>query len=133
MLPCYRTVPYRNVYFSCRSSSSSLTFLSSSMSPKPQHRAHDNEEDAHFDPIKKFPTVDVNVDVDFDEDDLPTNVSKEEQLAGLPIKYLSGDPIRPLQATDEFGNAYKYALNPTTYSVIFILLVELLERFSFYG
>jgi dipeptide/tripeptide permease len=28
---------------------------------------------------------------------------------------------------------YKYALNPATYSVIFILLIELLERFSFYG
>ena len=31
------------------------------------------------------------------------------------------------------GHTYTYALNPLTYSVFLILVLELLERFSFYG
>jgi len=67
------------------------------------------------------------------EEELPTNVSEPEQLASLPPECKSGDPIRPLFYTDEFGFSHKYHLKPMFYSVIFILLVELLERFSFYG
>ena len=43
------------------------------------------------------------------------------------------DKARPLLNTDASGNTYAYALNPLTYSVFLILVLELLERFSFYG
>ena len=66
-------------------------------------------------------------------DDLPNNVSTEEQLLLLPDECLSLDRERPLRHVDEEGNSYHYALEPMKYSVVFILLVELLERFSFYG
>lgn len=56
--------------------------------------------------------------------DLPTNVSTLEQLQGLPEECLSGDPVRPLQHFDESGVVSKYALNPMTYSVLFVLIVE---------
>jgi len=72
-------------------------------------------------------------DDDGDYDLLPNNVQTKDQIAALPMQYVSGDPNVPLQSVDRLGNVYKYALNPTTYSVIFILLVELIERFSFYG
>ena len=68
-----------------------------------------------------------------DENDLFTNVNTKDQLELCHPKFRSGDPVRPLRVKDEYGDTYKYALNPTTYSVIFILLVELLERFSFNG
>jgi len=58
------------------------------------------------------------------DDDVPTNVSTLEQLKGLPEECLSGDPIRPLQHFDEGGDVFKYALNPMTYSVLFVLIVE---------
>jgi len=58
------------------------------------------------------------------DEDLPTNVSTLEQLKRLPEECLSGDPIRPLQHFDESGVVYKYALNPMTYSVLFVLIVE---------
>lgn len=41
--------------------------------------------------------------------------------------------IRPLRHVDDIGNEYFYSLKPMQYSVIFILLVELFERFAFYG
>lgn len=66
-------------------------------------------------------------------DELPNNVSTEEQLEYLPDECLSGDPVRPLRHVDESEEESFYSLTPMTYSVIFILLVELLERFSFYG
>jgi POT family proton-dependent oligopeptide transporter len=34
---------------------------------------------------------------------------------------------------DEFGHEYKYYLQPMKMAVIYILVVEMLERFSFYG
>jgi len=43
------------------------------------------------------------------------------------------DKTRPLINTDTSGNTHTYALNPLTYSVFLILVLELLERFSFYG
>lgn len=62
-------------------------------------------------------------------DDLPTNVSTEAQLKLLPAECLSGDKARPLLHVDESGNFLRFALSPMTYSVWFILLIELLERF----
>eukprot|EP00538_Stauroneis_constricta_P006321 CAMPEP_0119555258 /NCGR_PEP_ID=MMETSP1352-20130426/7524_1 /TAXON_ID=265584 /ORGANISM="Stauroneis constricta, Strain CCMP1120" /LENGTH=705 /DNA_ID=CAMNT_0007601997 /DNA_START=363 /DNA_END=2480 /DNA_ORIENTATION=+ len=67
------------------------------------------------------------------EDDLPSNVSTEEQLPELPDVCLSGNKERPLRHVNERGEISHYALQPMFYSVIFILLVELLERFAFYG
>ena len=40
---------------------------------------------------------------------------------------------RPLRHVDESGNEFFYSLKPMKYSVVFILLVELFERFAFYG
>ena len=69
-----------------------------------------------------------------DNDDLgPTNVDSVEKLAGLPDEVLSGDPHKPLIHKDEIGDTFTYVLKPMFYSVIYILLVELLERFAFYG
>ena len=68
-----------------------------------------------------------------DSEDLPTNVCKPEQLSLLPDECLSGDKDRPLRHVTEFGVDTLHALSPMTYSVLFILIVELLERFAFYG
>jgi len=61
------------------------------------------------------------------------NVHHEEQLAYVDPKYLSGDPNRPLKTVDNSGNVYTYVLNPFTYCVFFILILEALERLSYYG
>ena len=61
-------------------------------------------------------------------DNLPTDVHKKEQLPLLPETFLSDDPKRPL-----FLKPYKYALRPLFYSVLFILIIEGLERFTYYG
>lgn len=65
--------------------------------------------------------------------ELPVNVNSEEQLALLPEKYLSDDPKRPLLLTTLTGKKYKYALRPVVYSVLAILIVECLERLTYYG
>lgn len=62
-----------------------------------------------------------------------TAICKEEQLALLPEEFRSGDKARPLRHVDERGDEYHFALNPMYYSVLFILFVEMLERFAFYG
>lgn len=67
------------------------------------------------------------------DDDLPGNITSEGQLAGLPDFCLSGNKERPLRHVNERGDISHYALNPMQYSVVFILLVELIERFTFYG
>ena len=78
------------------------------------------------------------------DDDLPTNVSEESQLSRLPKECLAifsdnSDNVddhktrRPLRHVDDSGNEYFYSLKPMQYSVVFILLVELFERFAFYG
>jgi hypothetical protein len=72
-------------------------------------------------------------DVESDEEMIAGSVTTVDQLTDLPKKYCSGDERMPLRSEDHLGNVYQYALNPATYSVIFILLIELLERFSFYG
>jgi POT family proton-dependent oligopeptide transporter len=81
-----------------------------------------------------------------DDADLPTNVTTLEQLDELPDDLKSGNPLKPLQHIDEGAMddddsedvseayyTYQYSLQPMTYAVIFILVVELLERFSYYG
>ena len=80
--------------------------------------------------VKKTPVHSASSLVD---DDLPTNVTTEEQMADLPKECLSGVEERPLRHVDEDGQVFHYALQPMTYSVLFILIVELLERFAFYG
>jgi hypothetical protein len=72
-------------------------------------------------------------DVESDNEMIVGIITTVDQLTKIPKKYCSGDERMPLQSEDHLGNVYKYALNPATYSVIFILLIELLERFSFYG
>eukprot|EP00529_Nitzschia_sp_RCC80_P009382 CAMPEP_0113455026 /NCGR_PEP_ID=MMETSP0014_2-20120614/8165_1 /TAXON_ID=2857 /ORGANISM="Nitzschia sp." /LENGTH=775 /DNA_ID=CAMNT_0000346447 /DNA_START=122 /DNA_END=2449 /DNA_ORIENTATION=- /assembly_acc=CAM_ASM_000159 len=68
------------------------------------------------------------------EGELPNNVSTEAQLTQLPDVCLNKkNKHRPLRHVDELGRVSTYSLKPMYYSVIFILLVELLERFSFYG
>ncbi|KAL3930798.1 MAG: hypothetical protein SGBAC_011607 [Bacillariaceae sp.] len=67
------------------------------------------------------------------DDELPSNICTTEQLALVPKECLSGDHERPLLHVDASGRKSKYSLQPMRYSVMFILMVELLERFSFYG
>lgn len=67
------------------------------------------------------------------DEELPSNVRTEKQLLNLPSECLSGDKQRPLRHVDERGDVSHYALQPMFYSVIYILLVELFERFCFYG
>ena len=67
------------------------------------------------------------------DDDLPTNISTIKQLKHIPSACLSTNKSRPLRHVNEKGDVTTYALRPMFYSVIFILLIELLERFSFYG
>jgi POT family proton-dependent oligopeptide transporter len=93
-----------------------LTAISTSPKPSPQTYSRSNSPD--------YSATD---------DDLPTNVCSEEQLALLPEVCLSGNKERPLRHVNERGDVSTYHLQPMFYSVIFILLVELLERFSFYG
>ena len=68
---------------------------------------------------------------------LPGDVHTPDQLQSLPEEYLNPHPktssSRPLLHTDANGNTYTYSLSPVTYSVFLILVLELLERFSFYG
>mmetsp|Transcript_35744 Transcript_35744/g.58235 ORF Transcript_35744/g.58235 Transcript_35744/m.58235 type:complete len:744 (+) Transcript_35744:68-2299(+) len=62
-----------------------------------------------------------------------TRISSPSHLASLPPEFLTNDAERPLLHVDEAGNEYHYFLNPMKKAVFFILLVEMLERFSFYG
>mmetsp|Transcript_6775 Transcript_6775/g.14794 ORF Transcript_6775/g.14794 Transcript_6775/m.14794 type:complete len:561 (-) Transcript_6775:948-2630(-) len=64
---------------------------------------------------------------------LPTDVSSHSQLSSLPANLLGHDPDRPLLHNVRGKSANKYALNPLRYSVFLILVIELLERFSYYG
>lgn len=69
-----------------------------------------------------------------DEDtELPTNVNTVEQLALLPTECLSGNPHRPLRHVDDQGRVSEYALNPNASIVLLVLVVEMMERFSYYG
>ncbi len=67
------------------------------------------------------------------EEEVFDNVQSEEDLARVPVEFLSDDAKRPLLSRDEAGHKYKHVLKPLFYSVCFILLVELLERLAYYG
>lgn len=79
----------------------------------------------------------VNGNANANDEELPNDVSRVGQLSSLPLVCLNQNPKtkkeRPLRHVDENGKVSTYSLRPMTYSVIFILTVELLERFSFYG
>ena len=64
---------------------------------------------------------------------IPNNVGTMEQVKLLPPEFLSGNDERPLKFIDDLEDVMTYALKPMVYSVVIILLVELLERFAFYG
>ena len=68
----------------------------------------------------------------------PTNdkvnlVCTVEQLQDVPEEFLSGDDKKPLLSRDVDGKEYKHYLRPMIKGAMFILLVEGLERFAFYG
>lgn len=68
------------------------------------------------------------------ESSLPDNVATKADLEIVPREYLNEeDERRPIKYSDKNGSTYTYALKPMLYSVIFILIVECLERFSYYG
>jgi POT family proton-dependent oligopeptide transporter len=100
-----------------------LTAISSGPSPKPSPSTYSRQSSPEYGTSQE----------QFTDDDLPTNISTVEQLPSLPDFCLSGNKERPLLHVNEKGDTSTYALQPMFYSVIFILLVELLERFSFYG
>ncbi|GKY96342.1 hypothetical protein MPSEU_000593900 [Mayamaea pseudoterrestris] len=67
-------------------------------------------------------------------DELPSNVSTLDQLASLPDDCKNdSDTIRPLRHVNEHGLVVHYSLSPMKYSVSIILLVELMERLTFYS
>ena len=68
-----------------------------------------------------------------DEDELPTNVCDESQLSSLPEVCLSGEKQRPIRHVTENGEEFNYSLRPMLFSVMFVLMIELLERFSYYS
>lgn len=67
------------------------------------------------------------------QQELPNDVSSKDQLACLPEQYLSDDPRRPLQRTEDDGAIHKYALNPLWYSAILVLIVVMMNGFSALG
>lgn len=62
-----------------------------------------------------------------------TDVNSREKLALVPEHFRSDDSARPLLHVDGDGDAFRYALRPLRYCVFLILVVEGLERFSYYG
>ena len=89
--------------------------------------------------------------VDQQDGELPGDVSSVSQLDFIPDEYINflsdrkcinhdvGSPsrgyhrTRPLRHADVSGNVSTYYLDPFASSVFAILVLELLERFSFYG
>ncbi|KAL7485725.1 hypothetical protein ACHAW6_011331 [Cyclotella cf. meneghiniana] len=74
-----------------------------------------------------------------------TRISSPSHLKSLPAEFLSDEydtlatdddilnKCKPLLHIDEHCHEYKYYLQPMKMAVIYILVVEMLERFSFYG
>ena len=79
--------------------------------------------------IKQEPELTTPI---IDEVDL-VNICTVEQLNNVSEDFLSGDDKKPLLSRDVAGNEYKHYLRPMVNSAMFILLVEGLERFAFYG
>ena len=66
--------------------------------------------------------------------DLPTNVSRVDQLCGLPPECLNHDDVhKPSRHLHDQGNECGCNLSPMACSVGLISVVELLERLSFCG
>jgi len=61
------------------------------------------------------------------------NVNTVEQLVSVSHEFLSGNPTRPLLSRDVDGNEYEHYLRPMLNAAAFIMLVEGLERFCFFG
>jgi len=66
------------------------------------------------------------------EQDVPNQPNLDEGEGAIDECFLSGDPDKPYVYVDSKGNAYHYYKNPLFKSVVFILGLELLERFSYY-
>ena len=105
----------------------------------------------------KFPTA--NNDDNDDDDDIPNNVHTIEQLQLLPTDCLNKEPDefvsdddennnnihnnidhytgtfmrRPLRHVDDRGKVFTYLLQPYKYIIPLILVVEMIERFTYYG
>lgn len=76
----------------------------------------------------------IPIELEESKKEFPDSVGSVEDLCHVPTQYLNEDDSkRPLKLTDEDGTIYKYALNPMFYSSIFILVIEAMERFSYYG
>ena len=84
---------------------------------------------------EKRPLVDSHSTTVRNDDmkNLPTNVDSLEKLKEVPEGFLSGNWSKPLQHADEYGEVRTYALQPMFYSVVYILLMESLQMFAFYG
>ncbi|GBG25278.1 Protein NRT1/ PTR FAMILY 8.4 [Hondaea fermentalgiana] len=89
-------------------------------------------EAAHAQQVKEDASSSLPAGVVSPESDLPDNVDSEDALAEVPRKYLSNLAKRPLLLVDASGDAHTYMLRPWS-CVVLILLMELLERLSFYG
>jgi len=75
----------------------------------------------------------MSIEISNNGKELPNDVRTHDQLALLPEKYLSSDPKRPLLLTTSKGEKFTYALRPLLYSVMAILIIEAMERMSFYS
>ena len=64
---------------------------------------------------------------------IPNYVRTHDQLSLLPEKYLSDDSDRPLLLTTSPGQKFTYALRPVLYSALDILVIEAMERLSYYS
>mmetsp|Transcript_10278 Transcript_10278/g.18760 ORF Transcript_10278/g.18760 Transcript_10278/m.18760 type:complete len:604 (-) Transcript_10278:191-2002(-) len=73
-------------------------------------------------------------DVGIHQQNVVNHIHLASQLPLIPEEYRSHDDQKPLLLVDhETGDRFLYALQPMKHSVFFILIVELLERFTFYG
>uniref|UniRef100_A0A0G4FKD9 Major facilitator superfamily (MFS) profile domain-containing protein n=1 Tax=Chromera velia CCMP2878 TaxID=1169474 RepID=A0A0G4FKD9_9ALVE len=68
------------------------------------------------------------------EDQSPVDHTAEDTavLADIPEKYKTGDKEKPWKYTDEKNNVYTYYANPMWKAAVFVLVLEMLERFAYY-
>ena len=64
---------------------------------------------------------------------VPKNIVSKDQLATVPVEFLSSDPKRPLCFQDASGSLHFHSLRPFFYSAIFIVMLESFERFCYNG
>eukprot|EP00820_Chromera_velia_P022580 Cvel_31124.t1-p1 / transcript=Cvel_31124.t1 / gene=Cvel_31124 / organism=Chromera_velia_CCMP2878 / gene_product=Solute carrier family 15 member 2, putative / transcript_product=Solute carrier family 15 member 2, putative / location=Cvel_scaffold4575:28-1639(-) / protein_length=277 / sequence_SO=supercontig / SO=protein_coding / is_pseudo=false len=65
--------------------------------------------------------------------DAPSTSNTEKEDEEIPEKYKTGDKRKPWRFTDDKGNVYTYFDSPMWKAAVFVLLLEMLERFSFYS